>query len=283
MDLIAHSPLKPAVAVAIVIAIAALPGCGTTPRKAPPAAPVAAVQPPPAAPTRVWRSIGTSVERRQLLVAQSGAGPLRVYVIGGVHGDETEGRSVLQSLVDEASDAATIRILRDLNPDGTWARRRVNANGYDLNRNWPATNFKADASGGPAPLSEPETRALEQDLRAFRPDVVVVLHSISAGPLVNYDGPAEALASAFVGAAQAVSPEWHVRPEMGYETSGSLGSYLGVDRQLPILTIELGRGQDEASATAALRKGLAAVILAAGAPTPAGGRTDAASRRPALR
>jgi hypothetical protein len=52
---------------------------------------------------------------------------------------------------------------------------------------------------------------------------------------------------------------------MGYDTSGSLGSYLGIDRNIPILTIEFQRGQDEAVARVELREGLAAVIRAAGA------------------
>lgn len=242
---------------------ALLPGCGTTPRK--PVAPVEVVAPPPVAPVPRWKVIGFSVERRPLLASESGTGPVRIYLIGGVHGDETEGRSALELVKNQANAGATIRILRDLNPDGTAARRRTNARGYDLNRNWPASNFNPGYEGGPAPLSEPETRALEQDLRAFKPDIVVVLHSISIGPLVNYDGPAEYLAVAFAGAAQTVHPDWHVRADMGYDTSGSLGSFLGVDRGIPILTIEFKRGENEATATAALRAGLAAAIRAAAA------------------
>lgn len=248
----------------LLIAVAILPGCGSTP----PTKPAAGVDPPPGAPASIWKPIGGSVEGRPLLVAQSGSGPLRIYLIGGVHGDETEGRFVLESVLNQANAAATIRILRDLNPDGTAARRRPNARGRDLNRNWPARNFNPGSTGGPAPLSEPETRALDQDLRAFKPDIVIALHSISIGPLVNYDGPAGGLATAFAGAARTVSPGWHVVADMGYPTSGSLGSYLGIDQQLPILTVEFKRGQDEASATAALRKGLAAVIRAAHGPTP---------------
>lgn len=247
----------------LLVAAAILPGCGGTPRTRPDTLNPPAAG-PPIAPASAWRPIGYSVERRPLLIAQAGSGPLRVYLIGGVHGDETEARSALETVKNEPNAVATIRILRDLNPDGTAARRRHNARDLDLNRNWPASNFTPGFTGGPAPLSEPETRALEHDLRAFRPDIVVVLHSASIGPMVNYDGPAETLANAFAGAARAVSPEWYVSPDMGYATPGSLGSYLGVDRNLPILTIELQRGQDEASANAALRKGLAAVILAAG-------------------
>jgi predicted deacylase len=248
----------------LLIALASLPGCGGTPQTKPvaPSPPTPPLDPPP---PPGWNRLGHSLEGRPLLVAVTGSGPRRVYLVGGVHGDETEGRSALEFLKEEGDAAATIRILRDLNPDGSAAHRRVNARGFDLNRNWPARNFNPGAAGGPQPLSEPETRALERDLRAFKPDVVVVLHSISTGPLVNYDGPAAELASAFVGAAQTVGAGWHVQPDMGYDTSGSLGSYLGVDRNIPILTIEFERGQDEAAATAALRKGLAAVIHAAAA------------------
>ena len=250
----------------LLVAVAIIPGCGTSPPVVPDARPAETV-PPPVAPAPGWKPIGVSLEHRPLLVAETGSGPLRIYVIGGVHGDEIEGRSALESLKNEPSARATIRILRDLNPDGTAARQRPNARGHDLNRNWPARNFNPQSSGGPAPLSEPETRALDRDLRAFKPDVVVVLHSISFGPLVNYDGPADKLAMAFVGAARTVSPGWHVRADMGYEAPGSLGSYLGVDQQKPILTVELRRGQDEAAAAAGLRKGLAAVILAADVPS----------------
>lgn len=248
----------------LLLAAALLPGCGVAPRTRPLAPEAPAALDPPSAPT--WKPIGYSVQGRPLLVAQSGSGPLRVYLVGGMHGDETEGHSALEAIRSQPDAAVTLRIIRDLNPDGTAAHRRANARGHDLNRNWPASNFKPGATGGPGPLSEPETRALEPDLRAFKPDIVVVLHSIATGPMVNYDGPAGGLASAFADAARTVSPAWYVEPDMGYDTSGSIGSYLGIDQKIPILTVEFRRGQDEATATAALRKGLAAVIRAASGP-----------------
>lgn len=249
----------------LLVAVAILGGCSSGPRTRPVAAAPTASAPPllPLAPTVRWNRIGTSVQGRPLLAAESGTGPLRIYVIGGIHGDETEGRSALETMKDRPHAGATIRILRDLNPDGTAAFRRGNARGHDLNRNWPASNFQPGPHGGPSPLSEPETRALHQDLRAFKPDVVVVLHSIATGPLVNYDGPAERLASAFAAAARSAGPGWHVRPDMGYPTHGSLGSYLGIDRGIPILTVEFARAHDERTAAAALHNGLRAVVGAA--------------------
>jgi protein MpaA len=251
---------------AVVSCLALLAGCSTQATK-PAANTASGATPAPAAssawPASGWSRIGASVENRPLLAAQTGAGPVRVYVIGGIHGDETEGRSALEALRTQVLAGTTLRLVRDLNPDGTAARQRGNARGYDLNRNWPARNFEGQSAGGPAPLSEPETRAVAQDLQAFRPDLVLVLHSMAAGPLVNYDGPADGLAQAFIAAARQVHPDWRVEPDLGYATPGSLGSYLGVDRNIPILTIEFGRGQDEASASASLRRGLAAVIAQA--------------------
>ena len=245
----------------LLLAVAFLPGCvGTSGTK-----PVALDQAVPAVPSASasrWNPIGFSVERRPRRATETGTGPLRIYLIGGIHGDETEGRSALEILRNGSIAAVKLRMLRDLNPDGTVAQRRVNARGYDLNRNWPASNFQAGAAGGTAPLSEPESRALHEDLRAFKPDLVVVLHSTPVGPFVNYDGPADKFANAFAVAAGGGSG-WPVMADMGYPTPGSLGTYLGVDQSIPILTIEFERGQDEASAAAALRRGLAAAIRAA--------------------
>lgn len=195
---------------------------------------------------------------------------MRIYLIGGIHGDEPEGRCAVPRLAELASTTptkglATLRIVEDANPDGSAAHRRTNARGRDLNRNWPAANFKPSSGRGPKPLSEPETQALSRDLDAFRPDLVIVFHSIATGPFVNLDGPAQSLAEAFASGARSVNPAWKVVAEMGYPTPGSLGSYIGIDRALPILTIEFKRGQDDKSARAAAEAGLAAVIRSAGA------------------
>jgi protein MpaA len=246
----------------LLAAVACLAACVSTPRRNAVDSDAAAPANPPVASASNWKAIGFSVQRRPLLALQKGTGPLRIYLIGGIHGDETEGRSALD-YIEAPNSAATLRMLRDLNPDGTAANTRVNAHGFDLNRDWPALNFGPGAAGGEIPLSEPETSTLAHDIRAFRPDVVVVLHASASGPFVNYDGPAAALATAFADAARTVDYAWQVKPDIGYPTPGSLGSYLGMDQGIPILTIEFQRGQPEDSARAALQKGLSAVISSA--------------------
>lgn len=222
----------------------------------------------PAPPPR-WETIGSSLDGRPIEAVTLGRGRLRLAVIGGIHGDEAEAASALDPLrlhlhdrLASAPAAAAVYIVHDLNPDGFAAGTRGNARGVDLNRNWPTANFRASRRHGPSPLSEPETALLHAELERFPPDILVVLHSIASGPFVNYDGPAAEGSAAFTDAAIAATGDgrWHVRPTMGYATPGSLGTWAGVERQIPTLTIEFARGQDEASVTAALIAGIDALL-----------------------
>lgn len=218
---------------------------------------------PHAAPSHVaaprWTPIGRSAQGRPITALTIGAGPRRVLLIAGIHGDEPEGLLVIDTLVDALLemhrtgllDGCTIRVVRDANPDGTAARTRANARGVDLNRNWPASNFAPGADRGPHPLSEPEARALHRELSARPPDLVIVFHSSTRGPFVNFDGPGHDLAHVFAHAAEASDPRWRVVGSIGYPTPGSLGSWIGVDRGVAILTIEFERGGGPAPQAAA--------------------------------
>jgi protein MpaA len=70
-------------------------------------------------------------------------------------------------------------LLRTANPDGVAAGTRQNARGVDLNRNFPL-RWRPGPRGtyypGPAPASEPETRALMRLVRRVRPDLAVYYH-----------------------------------------------------------------------------------------------------------
>lgn len=186
-----------------------------------------------------------------------------MYIIGGIHGNEPEGLIAATDLAKFSSAelaSVTIRILDDANPDGTAAHTRGNAQGRDLNRNWPASNFARGSARGNAPLSEPESLALHDDLETFAPHLVIVFHSIANGPFVNFDGPAGDFAEAFAAGASTLETRWRVVPQMGYRTPGSLGTYMGVDRGIPILTMEFRRGQDQASASTAAKSGFRSLL-----------------------
>ncbi len=217
----------------------------------------AALRPEPASGAHLWESIGESREGRPVRAMTLGRGGPRVALIAGIHGNEQEGLRHVREVVEMVRNAsATVRLIEDVNPDGTAATRRTTSGGVDPNRNWPASNFRRDPRNGPDPLSEPAVAAAHEDLSRFRPELVIVLHSTSRGPFVNYDGPAEAAARAFAAAAGG----WGVEASMGYPTPGSIGTYFGVDRGTPILTIEFERGAPAARTEGALLRGLSAVL-----------------------
>jgi protein MpaA len=208
--------------------------------------------------TANWRVLGESREGRPVRATDLGAGGPRVAIVAGIHGNEQEGLRHLDELLGVVDPLpATVRIYEDANPDGTAANRRGTSTGVDPNRNWPASNFKRDPRRGPSPLSEPAVAAIHADLVAFEPQLVFVLHSTPRGPFVNYDGPGQGFAERFVVGAGA---PWTVKPSMGYPTPGSIGTWVGVDQQIPILTIEFRRGCAPEDSGPALMRGMTAVL-----------------------
>ncbi len=213
-----------------------------------------------------WQSIGRSVEGREIEAASLGRGSPRVLLIGGIHGDEPEGQVLVERIAGELAansrraSQATVFIIRDLNPDGTAAGTRTNSRGVDLNRNFPAANWQATArrpefNPGPRPGSEPETQALLRVLDHLRPERIIVMHATRGKPMVNYDGPAESLAELM-----SRHSGYAVSDTIGYPTPGSLGSYVGKDLQIPIITLELPRGIDAETAWATHRDSLVAAL-----------------------
>lgn len=233
---------------AAVLAALPLLGCANSQASLPP------VSEGPAEAAR----IGESREGRPILARRLGTGGERLAVVANIHGNENEGLRHLEDIVEILEDAPwDVLLIEDVNPDGTAVQRRTTSAGVDPNRNWPAQNFEASTQCGPEPLSEPGVAASHAALAEFDPALVVVLHSTRRGPFVNYDGPAERQAQAFADAAGA---PWRVEPSMGYPTPGSLGTWMGVDRGVPILTIEFRRACPPAESRAALRAGLGAIV-----------------------
>lgn len=187
-------------------------------------------------------TLATSVEGRPIEVVTLGDGPEVVLVVGGIHGNEAAGIPLVRRLVEEAQRQPTLLVGRtliavpELNPDGVAANERFNANGVDLNRNWPAANRHDDsARSGPTPLSEPESAALAKLIDRARPSRILTIHQPLA--CVDWDGPASALARAMADASDLPAKRLGGRP-------GSMGSHLGGERGLPIVTLELPRQAD---------------------------------------
>lgn len=209
-------------------------------------------------------TIGMSREGRPIETMSFGTGSRRLYVVGGIHGDERPAVENVPALIDHlAGDALggwTVRIVLDANPDGTVANTRENAAGVDLNRNWPTERFAPSTATGPAPLSEPETDALAKDIAAFVPDLIVALHAAREGPFVEHDGAADAPAAAFAAGASVLGRDWEVVAEVDWVTEGSLGTYFGKEGRIPVVTVEFNRWDSPASVTAELLAGMTGLL-----------------------
>ena len=123
-----------------------------------------------------------------------------------------------------------------LNPDGLQLGQRTNANGVDLNRNFPTKNWelteKNEFFGGEKPASEIETQFLIDVINQYKPETILTLHA--PFKVVNYDGPARELAEQI---SQIIG--YPVEESIGYPTPGSFGTYAGIERQIKTITLEL--------------------------------------------
>ncbi len=191
--------------------------------------------------------VGRSVEGAPIVLQLFGDGAETVLIFGGIHGDEPTSADVAHALAaylrrsPSLWSGRTIGLIAEANPDGLAAGTRHNVNGVDLNRNFPAHNWKAAGEGAPRhgtrPGSEPETQALIRAIRMLQPGRIVSIHSIRNGRQCNnFDGPGELLASLM-----AEYNGYPVKPTIGYPTPGSFGSWAGIDQGIPTITLELPR------------------------------------------
>lgn len=193
-----------------------------------------------------WAPIGRSTEGREIVAARlpgadGGGSPL--LLMAGIHGNEPASVAAVLDLATagqgEVAGGGPVWVVPALNPDGLLINQKDSARGIDLNRNFPARNWRPDHPPGyhpgSAPLSEPEAVCFAALVERIRPRAVVAVHAPFA--CINHDGPAAGWA-----AAVAAACGWPAQADIGYPTPGSLGSWLGVDRGLPVLTIELPPG-----------------------------------------
>ena len=172
-----------------------------------------------------------------------------VLVVGVFHGDEPQGKYLideyLATTATTPSSGKSLLFIPCLNPDGMMKNTRTNSNGVDLNRNFPTSNWGRNEGenatcddtttpyfGGVSPASEAETRFMVEVIEEYKPELILTLHA--PYKVVNYDGPAEQVAleiSKIIG--------YPAEGSIGYPTPGSFGTYRGVERNIPTITLEL--------------------------------------------
>ena len=159
----------------------------------------------------------------------------KVLVMGVMHGDEPQGKYLIEKYL-ESHENSNIMFIPCVNPDGLAAGTRVNANGVDINRNFPTANWehseKGNFFGGENPASEIETQFVIDTIEKYKPSLILTLHA--PYKVVNYDGKAQEVAeqiSKIIG--------YPVQKSIGYPTPGSFGTWAGIGRNIPTITLEL--------------------------------------------
>ena len=105
-----------------------------------------------------------------------------VVVIGVIHGDEDAGLLITDELLRmRAPSGVELWVVPTINPDGTAADQRGNANLVDLNRNFPYAWAPMGKPGywqfsGSKRASEPETKAIVKFMREIKPELGIWYH-----------------------------------------------------------------------------------------------------------
>ncbi len=130
------------------------------------------------------QTLGRSVQGRPITAVEFGdpGAQRKLLVVGCIHGNEPAGIAIARQLERLTPPPGTdVWVIENLNPDGTAANTRQNANGVDLNRNFPYNWRPLESPGalmysGPASLSEPESQLAVDFLDKVRPTVSIWYH-----------------------------------------------------------------------------------------------------------
>ena len=205
---------------------------------------------------RATAVIGYSVKGRPIIAYYYGSGSTTILFTGGIHGSEPSSTTTMQAWASHLDSNAPkipagkqVVIVPNTNPDGIAARSRYNANNVNLARNFATADWKTDietssgtmaGGGGPAPMSEPETRALASITSQVNPRVEVSFHA--SGRLVGANDYAD---SRSIGSLYASTVGYSTmfgnsaEDVMGYGFSGQYEDWIGEKLGKPAILIEL--------------------------------------------
>ncbi len=224
------------------------------------AAPVALavpVNPSVAGPAPQGIVLGQSVQGRTIEAYRFGSGPIRVALVGGIHGGYEANTAQLvekavsyfQANPDQVPAAVSLFLVPFANPDGLADGGRFNSHGVDLNRNWGYDwtpnavwqNRSVDAGAGP--FSEPETRALKSFLENGDFQAAVFYHSAAGNIVVGSCGAKLPEAKAIASQLSAATGYPFRRQGFDYyPVTGAAADYLTCNN-VPVVDLELSDHQ----------------------------------------
>jgi protein MpaA len=228
--------------------------------------------------TYPWNFVRTSVQSDPLIWMNFGddssSRKETTIILCGVHGDEItpikfcfDILNHLNNIVSNKNKNHSVEEFKNrliivapiVNPDSFFKKwpSRTNANGVDVNRNFPTRDFKATAMKiwknryrkdkrrfpGTKAMSEPETLFQVNLLKRYGPDKIISVHAPLT--MLDYDGPADRHSGGVVGSSANQLLIQMSEQAKGYKIKnypffpGSLGNYAGNERNIPTYTLEL--------------------------------------------
>jgi predicted deacylase len=177
--------------------------------------------------------VGKSVQGRDISTHSVGTGKSTLLFVGGLHGNEVGGVKTAHALLRWLPQQTkwlkefTFWVIPCLNPDGYAEAQqhpdylhdgrigRFNANGVDMNRNFPTASFQShsewthgkaysertDVYAGPHGGSEPEIQTLLSFIEAQKINLLAMFHTAGADVTGSKDAPAQRLTQAYAEAA----------------------------------------------------------------------------------
>jgi len=191
---------------------------------------------------------GQSVLNQELEVWMP-AGDVRILIVAGQHGEEPETAVILSRALRGLSERSPhCAVILTVNPDGILRGTRGNANGVDLNRNFPTSDWSQDPSTyrwnldrpderirlstGDQPASEPETRHILALVEDLNPKLILTLHA----PLACIDDPRLSEHGKLLSERSGLK----LTDNIGYPTPGSFGTW-ATENARHLITFELPR------------------------------------------
>ncbi|MDP2289160.1 MAG: DUF2817 domain-containing protein [Actinomycetota bacterium] len=219
------------------------------------------------------QTIGKSVKGRAIVATHRGpeSAPVRIVVLGQMHGNERAGRRIVSLLQTRVLPAhVQLWLISTVNPDGAVLGTRRNANKVDINRNFPSqwrtSKKRSPYYPGPSVASEPETQSLMAFLSEVKPTAVLSFHQ--AYGMVDDPYPRGHAAAKKFGALLGLPTG--IVPCRGV-CRGTMTAWVNSELQAIGLTVELRSKVTPAGAQRAASAviGLAAWLAGTPVPTPA--------------
>lgn len=197
----------------------------------------------------MWRSqvFGETESGLPILSYLAGSEGPEVLLLGGVHGDEIEGVALAQGLYSylekQKPTNYKLTLVPAFNLDGVLAKQRANRNGVDLNRNLPTKDWTIEVANprynpGKKAGSEKENQALISYIEKKQPRFIFSFHSFS-NYMLNVNGDCRDVAEVLN-----QKTGYKIEESIGYPTPGCLGTYTGLEKNIPTITYELEHGKD---------------------------------------